>query len=103
MAFLELDLIAVKGKTRAMHVYALMGGPETRKGEFFNRLLERHHRLLERFRKKEWAAARAVVVECRELAPDLDRLYDLYGRRIDRYEAFPPEEGWAGVYTADTK
>jgi adenylate cyclase len=102
-AFLELDLIAVKGKTRAMHVYALMGGPETRKGESFNRLLERHHRLLERYRKQEWAAARTVLAECRELAPDLSRLYDLYGRRIDRYEADPPEEAWGGVYAADTK
>ncbi|MEW6078499.1 MAG: adenylate/guanylate cyclase domain-containing protein [Thermodesulfobacteriota bacterium] len=103
MAFLELDLIAVKGKTRAMHVFALMGGPELRRGEAFSRLQERHNRLLGCFRKQEWAAARTALAACRELAPDQGRLHDLYSRRIDHYEIHPPEEGWAGVYVADTK
>lgn len=102
-AALELDLIAVKGKTEALHVFGLLGGPELKKSDSFEALKIRHGRLLESFRKKDWAAAKAAMADCRRLGPDLARLYDLYARRINFYEANPPDAAWKGVYVADKK
>ncbi len=102
-ALLELDLIAVKGKTRAMRVFALRGGPETKNTNTFIDLQTRHKQLLGCFRGRAWKDARAALADCRNMAPDLTRLHECYEQRIDYFEANPPDDGWTGIYRAETK
>lgn len=103
LAFLELDLIAVKGKTEAVHIYALLGDAEEAAREQHHALVHRHGEMLAAYRGQRWAAAREAAVECRTLAPHLGDLYELYLDRIMHFEVNPPGPHWRGVYFATAK
>lgn len=102
-AALELDLIAVKGKHEAVRIFALLGGSDYAASETFRELEDVHGGLLTAYRAQRWSVAQDLIVACRELAPGLGELYDVYHDRIRRYEAEAPEPGWDGVYRATAK
>ncbi|HYM73997.1 MAG TPA: adenylate/guanylate cyclase domain-containing protein [Stellaceae bacterium] len=96
---IELDLVAVKGKTQAVRVYTL---PPEGDGEIV--YLDQHKSLLAAYRRQDWAAAlstlgAAPLAAARYLEP----VYALYRRRISHFQAEPPPGGWDGVYTAEEK
>lgn len=98
-ALIEVDLVAVKGKSQAGRVYTLP--PDTiEAGEFG----DRHSALLRAYRRQEWAAALrllddGLLAAARHLAP----VYDLYRRRIAHFQAEAPPTNWDGVFTAEEK
>ena len=98
-ALIEVDLVAVKGKSQAGHVYTLP--PEKiEEGEF----AYRHSALLSAYRHQEWAAALHLLDDgrlaaARHLAP----VYDLYRRRIVHFQTEAPPANWDGVFTAEEK
>jgi adenylate cyclase len=103
-AFLELDLLKVKGKTAATRVFALLGDNALKQSPDFIRLAERHQEFLARFRAKDWDAAEALSRECEQLnTARLDRLYALYRERIDFFRANPPPPQWDGTAEALSK
>jgi adenylate cyclase len=115
-ATLELDLIAVKGKTEAVHIFALLGGEELGRDLEFQTLASRNDDMLAAYRSQKWTEATALVSECRTLAKEavnglggvdglggLDELYGLYDERITRYQADPPPADWDGVFVATSK
>jgi adenylate cyclase len=96
---LELDLVAVKGKSQAVRVYTL---PPDGDGEPAYK--HRHEELLAAYRRQDWAAALAALGDAplaaaRYLAP----LYTLYQRRIAHFQIEAPPTDWDGVYTAEEK
>ena len=96
---LELDLVAVKGKSQAVRVYTLP--PE---GDDEAAYRGRHEELLAAYRRQDWAVALAALGEAplaavRYLAP----LYMLYRHRIAHFQIEAPPEDWDGVYTAEEK
>ncbi|MGA8381225.1 MAG: adenylate/guanylate cyclase domain-containing protein [Stellaceae bacterium] len=98
-ALIEVDLVAVKGKSQAGRVYTLP--PETiAEGEF----VDRHRALLRAYRHQDWAAALRLLddgrlIAARHLAP----VYDLYRQRIVHFQAEAPPSNWDGVFTAEEK
>jgi adenylate cyclase len=98
-ALIEVDLVAVKGKTQAGRVYTLP--PERiEEGEF----VDRHSALLSAYRHQEWGAALRLLDDgrlaaARHLAP----VYDLYRRRIVHFQSEAPPANWDGVFTAEEK
>ena len=98
-ALIEVDLVAVKGKSQAGHVYTLP--PESiEEDEFANR----HSALLRAYRHQEWTAALRLLDDgrlaaARHLAP----VYDLYRRRIAHFQTEAPPTNWDGVFTAEEK
>jgi adenylate cyclase len=56
-AFLELDLLKVKGKTEATRIYALLGDGEFKRSRGFADLSARHDEFLRKYRAKDWDAA----------------------------------------------
>jgi adenylate cyclase len=96
---IEIDLVAVKGKTQAGRVYTLP--PEQiEEGQFS----DRHSALLKAYRRQDWAAALrllddGLLTAARHLAP----VYDLYRRRIARFQIEAPPQNWDGVFTAEEK
>jgi len=102
-AVLELDLIAVKGKKEAVRIFTLLGNAERRQAPEFQKLETEHARMLEAFRRQDWQAALWHLSVCRELAPDLQEMYDMYQGRIAAYQAEPPGADWDGVFRATSK
>ncbi len=102
-AYLELDLIAVKGKQEAVRIYALLGPPEITGTKDFTYLQDAHNRMLTAYRGQHWREARELADVCTQLDASLSGLYDVYRDRIGRYERDPPGENWESVHTALTK
>jgi adenylate cyclase len=95
---IEIDLVAVKGKTQAVRVYTLLADPI--EGE---QLIARHSALLQAYRRQDWAGARAAMADCRQCDSRLAQLYDLYDERIGVFIAHPPGLNWDGVFVAIEK
>jgi adenylate cyclase len=93
----EIDLVAVKGKTQAVRVYTL--SPE----RIEEQLLARHSALLKAYRRQDWASARAAIADCRRYDAGLAQLYDLYEERIGFFAVNPPGCEWDGVFVASEK
>jgi adenylate cyclase len=102
-ATLELDLIAVKGKTDAVRIFALLGGPDTAAAPDYRVLAMCHAQMLHHYRTREWKEARRALAQCRGLSPGLGTLYDLYEERIAHHMTHPVESGWAGIFVANSK
>jgi adenylate cyclase len=95
---IEIDLVAVKGKTRAVRVYTVL--PEGIERE---QLIARHLALLKAYRQQDWAGARAAIIDCRRYDARLAQFYDLYDERIGVFIAQPPGPDWDGVFMAIEK
>jgi adenylate cyclase len=96
---IELDLVAVKGKTNAVRIFTLPPHPVESQ-----QYLARHAALLAAYRRRDWDAALGlledpVLAAERDMAP----LYGLFRERIEqlRVEALPPD--WDGVFVAQEK
>jgi len=102
-ALLELDLIAVKGKTEAVRIYSLMGGGEMAASESFLAFKKIHDSMLVAYRAQRWDEATKLLGELRQKADANQTLYAMYEERIAEYQANPPGPDWNGVYVATDK
>ena len=96
---IELDLVAVKGKSRAVRIYTLPPHPvET------EQYLARHSALLQAYRRRDWEGALALLKDD-VLAgePDMAPFYELVRERIEQLQIESPPEDWDGVYVAHEK
>jgi len=100
MALLEIDRVRVKGRSRPLTIYTLLAAA---RDPGFERLAEAQGRFLAAYRRQDWPAAKACMAECRELAPGLGGLYDLFARRIADYAVNPAMPAWDGVHVAGSK
>jgi len=97
---IEIDLVAVKGKKQAGHVFTLAPQP-IEEGQLF---IDRHSTLLQAYRHQDWASALHLLDDgslagVNHLAP----VYDLYRRRIAHFQSEPPPADWDGVFAAEEK
>ncbi|MDA0785881.1 MAG: adenylate/guanylate cyclase domain-containing protein [Proteobacteria bacterium] len=102
-AFLELDLIAVKGKREAVRIYALLGDAHDAAGEGFQALQRAHAQMLDAYRARDWDRAQDALNVCAEMPGAVGTLYDLYAERIFHYSFDPPPEDWKGIHVAEMK
>jgi adenylate cyclase len=96
---IELDLVAVKGKTKAVRIFTLPPHPvETQQ------YLARHAALLDAYRRRDWQAALGLL-EDPVLAAERDMagLYGLFRERIAELQVEPPPADWDGVFVAHEK
>jgi adenylate cyclase len=98
-ALIEVDLVAVKGKSQAGRVYTL---PPERADE--DELTDRHSALLLAYRHQDWAGALGLLDDTRlAAARHLAPVYELYRRRIAHFQTEAPPADWDGVFTAEEK
>jgi adenylate cyclase len=104
LASLELDLVAVKGKSQAIRVYALLGDAEAAAAPAFRALSAAQTGMLKAYRASDWPAARRWLDECRRLHNgSMTELYEIYAERLTQLEVRPAGAEWQGVYQARTK
>lgn len=103
-AFLEMDLVRVKGRSAPVRLYALLGD-EVMSGEpEFQSLLSLHDEFIRLYRKGSFMAAREQLETLRAVSPPtLQTLHDIYVERLATLIAHPPGEAWDGVYVARSK
>jgi adenylate cyclase len=98
-ALIELDLVAVKGKSEAGHIYTL---PPERIVE--DQFINQHSALLGAYRRQDWATATKLLDDGRLAAARfLAPVYDLYRQRIAQFQIEAPPANWNGVFAAEEK
>jgi adenylate cyclase len=104
-AFVELDLIKVKGKTEPERMFALVGDAGVRDSDAFRALLSAHEAFLVEYRAGNFAEARRKATAAKEPAETAGwscSYYDRMRKRLKALIADPPAI-WDGVYEAREK
>ena len=102
--FIELDVIAVKGKTEGVRIYTTAGEKHTENSDdVFKSKSLKHQRFLNFYRAQEWDLAMEVSGKLQIEWPELSEFYRLMNERIEtlRSESLPSD--WDGVYRATSK
>jgi adenylate cyclase len=100
---LELDVVAVKGRTRSSRVYTFLEllGPEPKS---LDGLQRKHGEFLAAYRGRHWDEAERLLAECREIGtPRLATYYSLMAARIVTLRHAPPPPGWDGSFAMTEK
>jgi adenylate cyclase len=92
----ELDLIAVKGKTEPARIYTVL--------PFFDAAGElAHKKFLTLYREGKWEIAKKFASDLKKCwQGELSDYYDLMISRIEEFEAHSPKD-WDGIYRATSK
>ncbi|MDD5225768.1 MAG: adenylate/guanylate cyclase domain-containing protein [Candidatus Omnitrophica bacterium] len=105
-ATLEIDLIRVKGKTKPVKIFALLGDAELESRPLFGEVRGHFEKMLTAYRNQRWDEAEKFLEKCRRITLpgiDLGILYELYISRLLSYKINPPAPGWDGVTIAESK
>lgn len=100
----ELDTIAVKGKTEGVTIYTVFYNPDSTVAEKWTTARELHDLMLSYYREQKWDRAKEMTVALKgEFDGGMDEYYDLWLERIDEMAAKNLPEDWDGIYRATSK
>jgi adenylate cyclase len=104
-AWLEIDRVLLKNKTRPTAVYALAGDEDYAKTASFEALAQQHDEMLAAYRAGKFGVAAAKAAAAGRHAPsDVKGLYDIYYKeRFAGLAAADIEEDWEPVLALETK
>jgi adenylate cyclase len=98
----ELDLIAVKGKTEPVSIFTVLE-KDHRGQDIIDVMEDQHNKFLSHYRAGNWKSARVYATDLREYWDgQLSDYYDSMISRIEGFQVSPPKE-WDGVYRATSK
>ena len=100
---LELDCIAVKGKTQGVTIYTVLGSIANLKAEYF---LARgiHDMMLQAYRDQKWDQALSFIDQIyEEFDGELHKYYDMMKERVEELRGAKLSTDWDGVYRATSK
>jgi adenylate cyclase len=103
-AWLEIDSVLLKNKSKPVGVYALAGGPALAASPEFIALSALHSRMLAAYRNRDFAGARILATEARAQAPPpMQGLYAFNARRFAEYEAARLAPDWRPLIALEEK
>lgn len=103
-AWVELDLLAVKGRKEAERVRMLVGDETYAARPDFKKFLKNHTEMLTHYRAQDFKEAKKDLTKGRAMMEgQFEFLYDLYLERIKHYAKNPPNKNWGGVWVATSK
>jgi adenylate cyclase len=97
---IELDLIAVKGKTEPVRIYTYLSDLHIDQAA---KLKEPQNAMLASYRQQNWDAAERHLLLAKAQAPELEKYYQYFQERINQFRIHPPRHDWSGVNVATTK
>ena len=104
LAYLELDRVQVRGRSKALSIFCLAGDEQRAADPDFVTLRTQHDEALAAYRRQEWDRAEAGFEKCRKLsAGELEDLYSTYIVRLEVLRSYPPGEDWDGVFRVASK
>ena len=103
-AWLEIDHVRLKNKTRTVAVYTLAGGEAYAGSEEFQHLSALHEDILKAYRARRFAAAKQMAGDAVHLAPaNIRGLYHYYQKRFGELSEHELPETWAPMIALDEK
>lgn len=106
-ACIELDAVAVKGRTQPETIFTVAGAADVLGSTAFRTLSDRITAAREHYLNQEWDAAEAAYREAANLGTvggfDPGPPAGIMIERIDAYRIDPPPPDWDGVYVATSK
>jgi adenylate cyclase len=103
-AWLEIDHVKLKNKTRSVALYALAGDTAYAESEEFQHLLALHHDILKGYRARNFVAAKEMAADAAYLAPaEVAGLYHYYQKRFASLAKRDLPENWASTIALDEK
>jgi adenylate cyclase len=103
LAFLELDLVKVKGRATPTRIYTLADVLRCGTGQLA-RLRPLHDAFLRCYREQNWDAAETLIAECRAVCVHaLDPYYSMFASRIKTLRDASPELSWNGAFKMTEK
>jgi adenylate cyclase len=103
-AWLEIDHVRLKNKTRTVAVYTLAGGEAYAASEEFQHFSALHEDILKAYRARRFAAAKQMAVDAAHLAPaNIGGLYHYYQKRFEELGRRELPETWAPMIALDEK
>jgi adenylate cyclase len=97
-----VDLVRVKGKTKPVRVYTVLGKAREPLPENLRIYLERYTKALQHYRSREFAAAIESFRASLVVRPE-DPLVEIYIERCQALLEKPPEQEWDGVFVMTKK
>jgi adenylate cyclase len=98
----SVALVQVKGKTRPVEVFTLIGAKNDSGDREFLAHLETYEAGFRKFREREFTQAKILFSQFLESYPD-DALAKMYLERALKYEEQPPDESWNAVEVFEKK
>ena len=97
-----VDRVALKGKTRPLDLYTVLGATDEPLDSILQEYLESYAAARAAYREQAFTEARFHFRRCLELRPN-DKLQLLYLERCEVFLENPPPEDWEGVWIAEHK
>ncbi|MEN3368776.1 MAG: adenylate cyclase [Verrucomicrobiota bacterium] len=92
----SVALVQVKGKTKPVEIYTLMGAKKEEGDREFLERLETYEAGFRKFRERDFTQAKILFSKFLEFYPE-DALARMYLERALEYEEQPPDEAWNAV------
>jgi adenylate cyclase len=104
-AWLEIDRVVLKNKTRPTAVFALAGDAAYAGSETFSMLARRHENVLAAYRARDFSAAAKEAMIIEDLAPEeIKGLYAVYyKKRFAKLATAETRPDWEAVLALDSK
>ena len=100
----ELDTIAVKGKTEGVRIFTVVDHTVFDKSHHIQSAQSQHQKFLESYKDQRWDRA---IILAKSLSTgwnsQLKEYYNMMIKRCQHLKEEPPETNWDGVYRAKTK
>jgi adenylate cyclase len=100
-ALLELDMIAVKGRSAGREIYTALG-PTFEQADF-DRVRAAASTFLTQYRQRDWQGAERALAALLAAEPRLAGYCSRMAERLSRMKAAPPPDTWTGVFAATEK
>ena len=101
---LELDCIAVKGKTIGLNIYTVLPATDATATAEYISAKEHHDLMLAYYRNQQWDKAKEL---CQELVGEfdghMDQYYEIWQERIEEMRHAELPKDWDGVFRATSK
>jgi adenylate cyclase len=100
---LELDTIAVKGKTQGVTIYTVLDRLDSVASDY-NDDREVHDLMLQCYREQKWASAQKLLTDLQgSFAGAMDQYYEMMQSRIEELRTARLDENWDGIFRATSK
>ncbi|MDZ7659579.1 adenylate/guanylate cyclase domain-containing protein [Fodinibius sp.] len=98
----QLDFLIVKGKTKPVRVYELMGERSDPKTAELEKIISTYQKGLDHYLNRAWDKAIKQFQEVLSLKPE-DGPSETYIERCQKFKENPPAKDWEGVFHLKTK